>query len=68
MACHVEAGTPDANVCAVQCLNATVSRLDGTHELRCTYEAIISYNVKLGDDGKIVLQYADLPSMCYNLL
>ncbi|XP_016322549.1 integrin beta-7-like [Sinocyclocheilus anshuiensis] len=58
--CHVEAGTPDTKVCAVECLNATVSCLDGTHELRCTYEATMSYDVKL-DDGKIVLRYADLP-------
>lgn len=58
--CHVEAGT-NTNVCAGKCLNATVSRLDGTHELRCTYEATMSYDVNLGNDGKIVLQYADLP-------
>lgn len=66
MACHVEASTPD--VCALKCLNVTVSRLDGTHELRCTYKETISYDVKLGDDGKIVLRYADLPRMYYKLL
>ncbi|XP_043098149.1 integrin beta-7 [Puntigrus tetrazona] len=54
--CHVE----DGNVCAQECLNATVSHLDGTHELHCIYEATISYDVKL-KDGKIVLRYADLP-------
>ncbi|XP_059426782.1 integrin beta-7-like isoform X2 [Carassius carassius] len=59
--CHVKDGTPDINICAVECLNATVSRLVGTHELRCTHEATMSYDVKLGGDGKIVLQYADLP-------
>uniref|UniRef100_A0A8C1ELT1 Integrin beta n=1 Tax=Cyprinus carpio carpio TaxID=630221 RepID=A0A8C1ELT1_CYPCA len=58
VACHVEA---DTNACAVECLNATVNRLDGTHELHCTYEATISYDVELGNDGKIVLRYADLP-------
>ncbi|XP_026069064.1 integrin beta-7 [Carassius auratus] len=60
VACHVDFGTPDNDVCAIKCLNATVSRLKGAHELHCTYQNTTSYDVKL-DDGKIVLKYADLP-------
>ncbi|KAL1272636.1 hypothetical protein QQF64_028498 [Cirrhinus molitorella] len=55
--CHVEEG----NDCAVRCLNATVSRLEGYHELHCTYGETMSYDVELGINGAIVLQYADLP-------
>ncbi|XP_073708662.1 integrin beta-7 [Garra rufa] len=61
VACHVEAGTPETNACAVRCLNASVSRLEGYHELHCTYEDTISYDVELGVNGTIVLRYADLP-------
>lgn len=61
MACLVEAGTPDATICAPRCLDAVISRLDGTHELDCTYQDAVSYKVELGVDGKIKLQYADLP-------
>ncbi|XP_067314570.1 integrin beta-7 [Pseudorasbora parva] len=46
---------------ALKCLNADISRLDGTHELRCTYQDSISYEVELGANGKITLRYADLP-------
>lgn len=63
MACHVEAGTPDTSACAVKCLNAEISHLDGTHELQCTYQDVVSYEVKLGANGKIILRYADLPRM-----
>lgn len=62
MACHVEAGTPDASGCAEECLKAEISRLDGTHELPCTYKDAISYEVTLSK-GKIILRYADLPRM-----
>lgn len=63
MACHVESGTSDASVCAKKCLNAEISRLKGTHELHCTYQDAISYDVELGAKGKIILRYGDLPRM-----
>ncbi|XP_051753732.1 integrin beta-7 [Ctenopharyngodon idella] len=59
--CHVEAGTSDATNCAAKCLDAKISRLDGTHELDCTYKDAVSYKVELGANGIIILQYADLP-------
>lgn len=63
MECHVEAGTSDATNCAAKCLDAKISRLDGTHELDCTYKDAVSYKVELGANGIIILQYADLPRM-----
>jgi len=63
VACLVEAGSPDAKVCAEKCPIAKITRLDGTHELPCTYQDAISYEVKLDANGTIILQYADLPRM-----
>ncbi|XP_050969324.1 LOW QUALITY PROTEIN: integrin beta-7 [Labeo rohita] len=59
VACHVQ--TPDIEGCAVRCFNAKVIRLEGYHELHCTYADTTSYDVKLGFNGTIELQYADLP-------
>ncbi|TRY54956.1 hypothetical protein DNTS_020719 [Danionella cerebrum] len=48
--------------CAEVCFNASVSQLEDTHELQCTYQAQISFRVSLDDTGTIVLQYANMPS------
>lgn len=65
VACHVVDGNNTA--CAERCLNGEISRLDGSHELECPYEDKISYEVKLGPGGKIILHYANLPSMSQQL-
>ncbi|XP_056605956.1 integrin beta-7 [Triplophysa dalaica] len=60
VACHVVDGNTTG--CAERCLNGEISRLEGSHELECPYEDTISYEVKLGPGGKIILHYANLPS------
>ncbi|KAI2663699.1 Integrin beta-7 [Labeo rohita] len=43
VACHVQ--TPDIEGCAVRCFNAKVIRLEGYHELHCTYADTTSYDL-----------------------
>ncbi|XP_051567591.1 integrin beta-7-like [Myxocyprinus asiaticus] len=58
--CHVDDHFSDTD-CAKRCSNIKISRLEGTHELQCTYKDTNSYEVKLGSKGEILLQYAELP-------